>query len=85
MSKAAPPEPQIGPEHIEALAEAMRAILAKTSLAHTDNVPEPGYPFNRYARALLPIITAHTAAAVAAERERCAKLVEDYANSRHKP
>jgi hypothetical protein len=62
----------------DALVEAMRAILAKTSLAHTANVPEPGYPFNRYARALLPIITAHTAAAVAAERERAAEAYSEW-------
>ena len=56
----------------DALVEAMARALAEASDDYDGDVLQ-FVPYLDDARALLPIITAHTAAAVAAERERASR------------
>jgi hypothetical protein len=62
----------------DALVEAMAVAILRSLIGYDWDNTSPWWRKNylQCARALLPIITAHTAAAVAAEREGCEREVE---------
>jgi hypothetical protein len=69
MSKAAPPTPQIGPEHIEALADAIEAMAGVIAdLSATIVYCDKGLRS--------PSLVAHKTATLKAAEQRAARLAE---------
>lgn len=73
-------EPRLSGEPVmcDELREEIARAIASTSLAHADDAVEPGYPFNRFVDAVLPIIARVRDEARAAERQSIVHYLRQY-------